>query len=55
MEGMDGAWDSLGRLLFTPDGSLPETRVLWHRNMAQQLLRVTVDVPAQETRTELPG
>lgn len=52
---MDRAQDSLGRLLFTPDGSLPEMRVLWRRNMAQQLLRVTVDILAQETSTEPPG
>lgn len=52
---MDRARDSLGRLLFTADGSLPEMRVLWHRNMAQQLLRVTVEVLAQETSTEPLG
>lgn len=53
--GTDGAPDSLGRLLFTPDGSLPETRVLWPHNTAQHLLKVTANVPTQETRTEPPG
>lgn len=53
--GMNGAWDSLGRLLFTPDGSLPETRVLWPHSTAQHLLRVTANGPAQETRTEPRG